>query len=54
MNIARLIYVGGRILNYSEAEVFRMTLRKFYLLYSEHLELTGAKKKENISLLDMF
>lgn len=54
MNIARLLYVGGKILNYSENEVFRMTLRKFYMIYNEYLELNGIKKKENESLLDMF
>lgn len=54
MNIARLLYVGGKILNYSEAEIFRMTLRKFYLIYNEYRELNGGKRKENERLLDMF
>ncbi len=53
MNVARLLYVGSKILNYAEDEVFRMTLRKFYLIYNEYLELNG-KKKENSSLLDLF
>ena len=53
MNVARLLYVGGKILNYSEAELFRMTLRKFYLIYNEYLELNGLKKKEELDL-DMF
>lgn len=30
-----------------------MTLRKFYLIYDEYLELSGHKKKEP-NLLDMF
>lgn len=46
MNIARLLYIGGKILHYTEAEIFKMTLRKFYLIYNEHLELNGLKKKE--------
>ena len=53
MNVARLLYVGGKILNYTEDEVFRMTLRKFYLIYNEYLELNG-KKKESSNLLDLF
>ena len=54
MNIARLLYVGSKILNYSESEIFRMTLRKFYLLYNEYLEMNGLRKKENEGLLDLF
>lgn len=30
-----------------------MTLRKFYLIYNEHLELNGLKKKKELDL-DMF
>lgn len=53
MNVARILYIGGRILNYTEADVFRMTLRKFYLLYDEYLEYNGKKKKNGGDLLDM-
>ena len=45
MNVARLLYVGSKILNYTEDEVFRMTLRKFYLIYNEYQELNGKKKR---------
>lgn len=31
-----------------------MTLRKFYLLYNEHLEYNGAKKKEELDLDAIF
>ncbi len=54
MNVARILYIGCKVLNYAEEEVFRMTLRKFYLLYDEHLEVNGLKKKESESLLDAF
>lgn len=54
VNTARLIYIGCKILNYTETEIFQMTLRKFYLIYDEHLELNGIKKKEDESLLDVF
>jgi len=52
VNVARLLYIGGHILNYSEQELFRMTLRKFYLLYDAYLEYNGKKKKES-NLLDI-
>lgn len=52
MNIARLLYVGGKILNYTEKEIFKMTLRKFYLIYDEYLELSGIKKKKDELDLD--
>ena len=52
--MTRLLYIGSKVLGYTEAEVFAMTPRKFYLLYDEHLIYTGRKKKrENDSLLDM-
>lgn len=31
-----------------------MTLRKFYLIYNEHLEVNGLKKKEEIDLDAIF
>lgn len=52
--MARLLYVGCKVLNYSEAEVFGMTLRKFYLIYSEYLEFNGIKKKNEELDLDSF
>lgn len=33
------------VLKYSEEEMFRMTPRKFFLMYDEYLELHGLKKK---------
>jgi hypothetical protein len=33
-------------LGYSEKEMFRMTPRKFYLLFREYLELNGYRKKK--------
>jgi hypothetical protein len=41
-----MIYIGCRILNFSENEVFQMTIRKFFLIYNEYLELNGLKKRE--------
>ena len=46
MNVARILYVGCKVMNYTEQEVFRMTMRKYLLLYNEHLEYNGLKKKE--------
>ena len=54
MNVARILYIGCKVLNYTEEEVLNMTLRKFYPLYDEHLELNGIRKKEDESLLDAF
>ena len=51
--MTRLLYIGSKVLGYTEAEVFAMTPRKFYLLYDEHLIYTGRKKRESNSLLDM-
>lgn len=53
MNIARLLYIGCKVLNYSEDEVFGMTLRKFYLIYDEYLKYNNLKKKETLNL-DLF
>lgn len=33
-------------MNYREADVFDMTLRKFFLLFDEYLEANGLKEKE--------
>ena len=33
-------------MNFTEREVFDMTLRKFFLLYEQYLELNGLKEKE--------
>jgi len=46
VNVARLLYIGGKALHYSEKEVFGMTLRKFHLLYDEYLEANGLKRQE--------
>ncbi len=54
MNVARILYAGCKILNYRETEVFRMTLRKFALLYDEHLVASGIKKKDELDLDDVF
>lgn len=31
-----------------------MTMRKFYLIYDEHLELNGKKKKKELDLDSFF
>lgn len=41
-----MLYIGCKILNFSESEVMSMTIRKFFLLYNEYLELNGLKKRE--------
>ena len=41
-----MLYIGCRILNFSENEVFAMTVRKFFLIYNEYLEMNGLKKRE--------
>ncbi len=33
-------------MNFTEREVFEMTLRKFFLIYDQYLELNGLKEKE--------
>ncbi len=53
MNVARLLYIGSHLLHYSEAEIFRMTLRKFYLIYDEYLIYNRLKKKESDNMLDL-
>ena len=45
LNMARLLYIGSHNLGYSEGEIFRMTPRKFFLLYDEFLEMHGVHKK---------
>jgi len=49
-----LLYLGGKVLCHSEDEIFAMTLRKFYLIYDEYLELNGLKKKEGLDLDAIF
>lgn len=41
-----MLYIGSKILNYTETEIFKMTPRKFFLLYDEYMALNGLKKKE--------
>ena len=50
MNVARILYIGCKILNYSEKDVFSMTMRKLFLLYDEYLEMNGLKKKNELDL----
>lgn len=52
INVARLLYVGCKVLNYSEKEVLEMTLRKFYLIYNEYLDYNGLRKKDEELNLD--
>ena len=33
-------------MNFSQQEVFDMTLRKFFLIYNEYLEANGLKEQE--------
>lgn len=54
INIAQILYIGCVVLGFPEKEVFRMTLRKFYMLYDQHLIMKGIKKDENIDEEDMF
>lgn len=54
INIAQILYIGCAVLGFSEKEVFHMTLRKFYMLYDQHLIMKGIKKDENIDEEDMF
>lgn len=44
MNIARLLYIGTTKLGYTEAEVFRMTPKKFFLIFDEYQDVNGFKK----------
>ena len=46
LNVARMLYIGCKLLNFSENEIFMMTIRKFFLIYNEYLELNGLKKRE--------
>lgn len=43
--LARCIYIGKTVLGYPEKEVWRMTLRKLTLLYTEHQKFTGQYKE---------
>lgn len=51
MNVAKLLYLGVSVLRFTEESIMNMTLRKFYLLFDEHLIYHG-KKKESASMLD--
>lgn len=44
MNIARLLYIGSKLLGFLEEQVLAMTPRKFFLIYDEHLFMNGYKK----------
>lgn len=39
-----MVYIGKKVLDYSEDEVLAMTFRKFYLMYDQHEEMSGKKK----------
>lgn len=54
MNIARMLYVGCKILGFSEPEVFSMTPRKFHLIFREYQEFHGVKKKDELNLDAIF
>jgi hypothetical protein len=43
--LTRCIYIGKTVLGYTEKEVWRMTLRKLLLLYTEHQKYTGSYKE---------
>lgn len=47
LNIARLLYIGSKKLGYSEQEVFSMTPKKFFKLFDEYIDSTGAKRPES-------
>jgi len=40
-NVARCLFIGKTLLGYSEREVWRMTLRKLVLLYTEYQKEHG-------------
>jgi hypothetical protein len=43
--LARCLYIGKTVLGYTEKEVWRMTLRKLMLLFTEHQKYTGNYKE---------
>lgn len=53
MNIARLLYIGSKMIGFTEEQVLGMTPRKFFMLYDEHLYMSGIKKKDEASLIEM-
>ncbi len=53
MNVAKLIFIGGESLHYSEDEIMAMTMRKFYLIYDEYLKFHKLKNTDNEDLLDL-
>lgn len=46
LDIAGLLLIAATKMGYTEEEVFKMTPRKFFLLFDKFLELNGKKKKE--------
>jgi hypothetical protein len=43
-----MIYIGMTQLKYSEREVLNMTPRKFFLIYSEYLEMNGIARERDV------
>ncbi len=43
--VARCLYVGVTLLGFTEPQVWRMTPKKLYLLYIEHLKENGTYKE---------
>ena len=48
VNVPRMIYIGMTQLKYSEREVLNMTPRKFFLIYSEYLEMNGITRERDV------
>ena len=46
MNVPRMLYLGMKQLNGNEKDILFWTMRKFFLLYDQYLEMNGLKKKE--------
>jgi hypothetical protein len=46
LNIARLLYIGKVLLNYSEKEVWKMTLSKIITMYKEYKSDHGIIDKK--------
>jgi len=53
VNVARCLYVGMKVMNFTEDEVWGMTLRKFYLMYDQHLEYNGKSRKNSKAEMDL-
>lgn len=43
--VARCLFIGKTLLGYTEKEVWRMTLRKLMLLYTEYQKEHGTYKE---------